>query len=79
MGTARSGEQLPSLSKETAAQWATDTKEVFLIAYRGNFEEHAGFIQRAGHTTSWSRASQDNQVRGHSLAKVHIITSCYRE
>jgi hypothetical protein len=39
-GQTGAGKQLPPLSKETAAQWATAAKELFQIAYPGNFEEH---------------------------------------
>src|SRR5215211_4336939 len=34
------GKQLPPLSKETAAQWATATGPFFRIVYGDNFEEH---------------------------------------
>lgn len=39
-GQRGAGKLLPPLSKETAAQWATAGKELFMIAYPGNFEEH---------------------------------------
>ncbi len=39
-GQRGAGKQLPPLSKETAAQWATATRELFRICYGQKFEEH---------------------------------------
>jgi hypothetical protein len=39
------GKHLPPLSKKTAAQWAKASKELFRIAYPGNFEEHPNLQQ----------------------------------
>ena len=39
-GQSGAGRHLPPLSKQTAGQWATATKELFKIAYPGKFEEH---------------------------------------
>jgi hypothetical protein len=39
-GQRGAGKSLPPLSKETANQWATAIKELFKIAYPGNFEQH---------------------------------------
>jgi hypothetical protein len=43
-GQRGAGKLLPPLSKETAAQWVTASKKLFMIAYPGNFEEHP-FLQ----------------------------------
>ena len=44
-GQRGSGKQLPPLSKKSAAQWAIATRELFGIAYPGNFEEHPNLQQ----------------------------------
>jgi hypothetical protein len=44
-GQRGTGKQLPPLSKKSAAQWAIATRELFGIAYPGNFEEHPNLQQ----------------------------------
>jgi hypothetical protein len=40
-GQRGAGRDLPPLDKETAAQWAKATVELFRICYEKNFEEHS--------------------------------------
>ena len=58
------GKKLPPLSKVTAAQWAIATKELFKIAYPGNFEEHPNLQELRASVLGRSRDSYGKAGRG---------------
>jgi hypothetical protein len=70
------GKCLPPLSKQTARHWATATKELFKIAYPGDFEQHPK-LQRLkksvlGHarTAAYGKPPRAGDIRAAMLRKV---------
>jgi hypothetical protein len=69
------GRDLPPLCKRTARQWATATKELFNVAYPGNFDQHP-FLQELkssvlGHArTPYGKPGGPGIIRARMLSKV---------
>jgi hypothetical protein len=63
-GQRGAGKHLPPLSKETAALWARDTKELFLIAYPGNFEDHPNLQELRASVLGRARDAYGKAGRG---------------
>jgi len=85
-GQRGAGKHLPALSKETAAQWVEATKELFLIVYGENFEEHPNlqglrasvretakdaYDKKGGRAAVRKRMRQAVKQAWHSIAAVH--------